>query len=114
MEALVEHAYVCVAKQNQKIIGVAISFASTQPKFHFLHKIFLAKDYTEHGVGKKLLNELCGKYDENGITAQLTTDTNNRAMQCLVESMGFSEKGLVTAYYRENEDRWIYTRVPSK
>ncbi|QMU61572.1 MAG: GNAT family N-acetyltransferase [Gammaproteobacteria bacterium] len=108
----VEHGYVCVAKQNQEIAGVALSFASTRPKFHFLHKVFLAKSYTGQGVGRKLLKVLCEKYDENKISVQLTTDTNNMAMQCLAERMGFSEKELVKGYYRENEDRWVYTRVP--
>lgn len=110
----IEHAYVCVAVANQKIIGVALSFPSTQANVHFLHKIFLAKEYRRQGVGEKLLARMCVKYDECGITAQLTTDTNNTAMQCLAETLDFSEKELVKGYYRNNEDRLVITRVTRK
>lgn len=106
----VEHAYVCVAKQNKKIVGVALSFPSTTPNIHFVHKIFIAEECRGTGVGKKLMNKICNKYDENHIAAQLTTDTNNKAMQCLAEKMGFSEKELIKGYYRDNENRWVYTR----
>jgi len=108
----VEHAYVCVAAENKKIIGAALSFPSTSPNIHFIHKILIAADYRGVGIGKKLMNKLCDKFDENRIAAHLTTDTNNNAMQCLAEKMGFSEKELINGYYRENEDRWFYTRRP--
>lgn len=58
------------------------------------------------------MNKLCDKFDEHRIAAHLTTDTNNNAMKCLAEKMGFSEKELIYGYYRENEDRWVYTRRP--
>jgi len=108
----VEHAYVCVAKQNQEIVGVALSFPSIQPKLHFLHKVFLANECAGQGIGKKMMKVMCEKYDEKGITAQLTTDTNNKAMQRLAEGGGFSERELIKSYYRENEDRWLYKRAP--
>lgn len=103
----VEHAYVCVAKQNQKIIGAALSFPSTAPNIHFVHKIFIAAECRGTGIGKKLMQLICAKYDDNKIIAQLTTDTNNKAMQRLADAMGFSERELIKGYYRENEDRWL-------
>ena len=56
---------------------------------------------------------MCGKYDANKITAHLTTDTNNKAIQRLAEVVGFSERELIKGYYRANEDRWLYKRVPT-
>ena len=109
----VEHAYVCVASQNQKIVGVALSFPSIQPKLHFLHKIFLINECVGQGLGKKMMKFMCEKFDENGISAQLTTDTNNKAMQRLAEASGFAEKEFIKGYYRVNEDRWVYTRALS-
>ncbi len=64
------------------------------------------------GPVKKLMKKMCGKYDKNEITAHLTTDTNNKAMQHLAEVVGFSERELIKGYYRENEDRWLYKRAP--
>lgn len=109
----VEHAYVCVARQDQKIVGVVLSFPSTVPNIHFVHKIFIAAECRGKGVGKKLMQLVCDKYDVNKITAQLTTDTNNKAMQHLAEVVGFSERELIKGYYRENEDRWLYKRAPT-
>jgi hypothetical protein len=45
-----------------------------------VHKIIIAAECRESGMGKKLMNIICSKYDENEITAHLTTDTNNTAM----------------------------------
>lgn len=108
----IEHAYVCVATKNRKIIGVALSFPSTLPNIHFVHKIFIANGYRSKGIGKKIMNMICNKFDENKYIAKLTTDTNNKTMQYLAESMQFSEKEIIKGYYRANEDRWIYTRKP--
>lgn len=112
----VEHAYVCVAidknnLESDKIFGVALSFPSTKHNIHFVHKIFMAAEYRGLGVGKKLMSKICSKYDENNITAYLTTDTDNKAMQRLAEASGFSEKELVRGYYQKNEDRWLYKRI---
>ncbi|MFK7815831.1 MAG: N-acetyltransferase family protein [Gammaproteobacteria bacterium] len=112
----VEHAYVCVALDNNKmegneVVGVALSFPSTAPNIHFMHKLFIAAEYRGHGVGDRLMSVICGKYDENNITAHLTTDTDNDAMQQLAEGFGFSVKELVRGYYRKNEDRWLYKRA---
>ncbi len=50
----VEHAYVCVARQDQKIVGVALSFPSTVPNIHFVHKIFITAGCRGYGAGKKI------------------------------------------------------------
>ena len=102
-----------MAKQDQKVVGVALSFPSTAPNIHFVHKIFIAAGCRGKGLGKKLMKEMCGKYDANKITAHLTTDTNNKAIQRLAEVVGFSERELIKGYYRANEDRWLYKRVPT-
>lgn len=108
----VEHAYVCVAIESKKIIGVALSFPSTTLNIHLVHKIFLVNDCRGKGIGKKMMIKICDKFDQNILTAKLTIDTNNKSMQRLAESMQFSEKELIKGYYRDNEDRWVYTRKP--
>ncbi len=107
----IEHAYVCVAIEEDNIVGATLSVPSTKSDIHFVHKIFITVEYRGLGVGKKLLNKLCRKYDENNITAYLTTDTNNQAMQRLAEVAGFSERELVRGYNRKDGDRWLYKRV---
>jgi len=104
--------HMCVAIDRSKVVGVALSFPSIKSNIHFLHKIFLAKGFAGQGMGTKLLGLICSAYDDNEINAQLTTDTNNQAMQALASKMQFNNKELVQGYYRESEDRWVYTRVP--
>lgn len=107
-----EYAFIGVSLENHKICGFILSFPTTEKNMFFVHKILVTPKFRGKGHGRELM-VFCNDYaNQHELTLKLTTDTNNVAMQQLCEKMGYKRETLCKGYYRDNEDRYIFTRQP--
>ena len=62
------------------------------------------------GVGTKLLEHLLTEIYHIGADCIITDNPANKAAIQLYEKCGFLNKEFIKNYYRENEDRFVFTR----
>ena len=108
----VEHALTVVAKDDKTPVGFGLAVPTLDEKMFYIHKVLFSKEYRGKGIGTKVVNNMVTYFDANSITAILSTDPINYAMQKVVENCGFDERFFEKGYYRPEEDRWIYKRYP--
>lgn len=110
----VEHALVFCSTSDAKLITGAILAFPGVKGIYCVHKVFVEKKEQGKGIGFALFRELLSKIDTIGVACFLTVDPNNEKAIRLYGKWGFDSKQFVKGYYRDNEDRFVLTRVPSK
>jgi len=111
-----EHAALIVARltdgqrlaDSADIAGAAVMFPTTNHEL-FLHKVMVHPECRSQGIGTALLQETVRRADR---PVMLTVDPENTNAVQLYRNFGFSERSLVSGYYRPHEDRLVMLFQP--
>lgn len=106
----VDDAFVFVARDSEEIVGAIVAFPTRHGTL-FVHKVMVDARYRRRGIGMRLFELLLAHVDATVRAAcYLTVGTTRPAEVRRYERLGFTEKRLVTGFYREDEDRYVLTR----
>lgn len=105
-----EHAIVFCAEIETQIIGAILAFPCING-LYCIHKVFVRRDLRGEGIGSQLFEVLLKDIDEHRQGTFLTVDPVNEAAIALYEKWGFTERRFVKGYYRQEEDRFVLSRM---
>ena len=106
-----EYAYVEVALDRDKIIGLLAAFPTNDGE-HLLHKLAVDSNYREQGIGRTLFTHHNNYLDENDLTSRFTTDPTNGPMLRLSNELGYGTETFVANYYGSGKHRMVRAREP--
>lgn len=106
----VEEAIVFCAKYEEHVIGAILAFPCRGAQRYSLHKLFVADEWRNQGIGKQLLKLMVDELDREHAECYLTVNPTNHRAITLYKQLGFEEQKLVIGYYRPYEDRLIMNR----
>lgn len=110
----VEYALVFNAYHSTELIGSILATPTTDHNLYIVHKVFVAAEYRNKGIGTLLFKQLLTRLDDMNCESMLTVDPQNSNAIKLYEKWGYSDKTYIKGFYRENEDRFILKRSPVK
>ncbi len=105
----VEHALVYCAKKDGRIVGAILAFPCLSGAF-CIHKVFVDPNCRKMKIGTMLFEKMLQDLDQRKAKSFLTVDPSNESARALYNKWGFTERGFVKGFYREDEDRLILYR----
>ena len=106
-----EHAVMYSAKFESKVIGAILAF-KCENGIYFVHKIMVALQMRNQGIGTALFKHLIDHLDREKSASFLTVDPSNDNALALFSSWGYKVSEYVKGYYRSYEDRYVMIREP--
>lgn len=86
-------------------------------KYVVIHRIAIHSQHAGHGYATKLLTEVIDniRVKRNDIDSiRIDTHEDNKAMQHLIDKMGFKRVGQLNGVYRPNEISYVYEDIREK
>ena len=121
-------AYLAVSQDNQTVGAISLVPAPDHSydqldgewlldteKYIVIHRVAIHSNHAGHGYATKLFTEVINQVRENPEIDSIRIDTHedNKAMQHLIDKMGFKRVGTLHGVYREGEISYVYEMVKS-